>query len=74
MAPHIRETHGMVAASNSQPIDFRPIPRPIASALSRYRTAVVHIEKISRLFPYLLRAARAKYRAGLDLAIARGWL
>jgi hypothetical protein len=34
----------------------------------------IHIEKINGPFLFELKGSPAKYRAGLDLAVARGWL
>ena len=34
----------------------------------------IHIEKINAPFLYKERGSPAEYKAGLDLAIARGWL
>jgi len=34
----------------------------------------IHIEKINAPFLYRLKGTPAEYKAGLDLAIERGWL
>ena len=46
----------------------------IANASEAVPDARIHIERINGAFLYEHRGSPAEYKAGLDLAIARGWL
>jgi hypothetical protein len=46
----------------------------IANSVVAVQDGRIHIEKINWPFLHDLGAAPAEYQAGLDLAIARGWL
>ena len=46
----------------------------IANAAEAEQDGRIHIEKINAPFLFRERATPAEYRAGLKLAIARGWL
>ena len=46
----------------------------IAKAVAPVQDGRIHIEKINAPFLYKERGSAAEYKAGLDLAIARGWL
>ena len=46
----------------------------IANAVEAIRDGRIHIEKINGPFLYEHTASPAEYKAGLELAIARGWL
>jgi hypothetical protein len=41
---------------------------------SRSHDGRIYIEKINEPFLYQLKGTRAEYKAGLELAIAKGWL
>jgi hypothetical protein len=46
----------------------------IANAVEAVQDGRIHIEKINAPFLYKERGSPAEYKAGLDFAIARGWL
>lgn len=46
----------------------------IANTVEAIQDGRIHIEKINGPMLFDLRASPAEYKAGLDLAIARGWL
>ena len=46
----------------------------IANSVEAVQDERIHIEKINAPFLYREHATPAEYKAGLDLAIARGWL
>jgi hypothetical protein len=46
----------------------------IANSVEAVQDGRIHIEKINAPFLYKERATPAEYKAGLDLAVARGWL
>ena len=46
----------------------------IANAVEAVQDGRIHIEKINGPFLFRERATPAEYKAGLDLAIERGWL
>lgn len=46
----------------------------LANAVEAVQDGRIHIEKINGPFLYQLKGTPAEYGAGLDLAIARGWL
>jgi hypothetical protein len=46
----------------------------IAYSIEPVQDGRIHIEKINCPFPHDLRGSPAEYRAGLDRAIANGWL
>jgi hypothetical protein len=46
----------------------------IANAVDAVQDGRIHIEKINAPFLYKERGTSAEYKAGLDLAVARGWL
>jgi hypothetical protein len=46
----------------------------IANAVEAVQGGRIHIEKINGPFLFELKGSPAEYKAGLDLAIARGWL
>lgn len=46
----------------------------IANQVEAVQDGRIHIEKINAPFLYRDKATPAEYRAGLELAIARGWL
>jgi hypothetical protein len=46
----------------------------IAAAVEVVQDGRIHIEKINGPFLYELKGSPAEYKAGLDLAISRGWL
>ena len=46
----------------------------IANSVEAVQGGRIHIEKISGPFLFVEKATPAEYKAGLDLAIARGWL
>jgi hypothetical protein len=46
----------------------------IANAVEAVQDGRIYIEKINAPFLYEHKASPAEYKAGLDLAIARGWL
>jgi hypothetical protein len=46
----------------------------IANATEAVQDGRIHIEKINGPFLFLERGTPAEYKAGLDLAIERGWL
>ena len=46
----------------------------IANAVEAVQDGRIHIEKINAPFLYKERGTPAEYKAGLDLAVARGWL
>ena len=45
-----------------------------AHAFEPIQDGRIYIEKLNGLFLYVDRGTPAEYRAGLDIAIARGWL
>jgi hypothetical protein len=46
----------------------------IANTVESVQEGRIHIEKINAPFIYELKGILAEYKAGLNLAIARGWL
>jgi hypothetical protein len=46
----------------------------IANSIEAAQEGRIHIEKINGPFLYEFKGSPAEYGAGLDLAIARGWL
>ena len=46
----------------------------LANAAEAIQDGRIHIEKINAPFLYKERGTPAEYKAGLDLAVARGWL
>jgi hypothetical protein len=46
----------------------------IANAVEAVQDGRIYIERINAPFLYKERGSPAEYKAGLDLAIARGWL
>jgi len=46
----------------------------LANAVEAVQDGRIHIEKIKGPFIYQLKGTPAEYKAGLDLAIAKGWL
>jgi len=46
----------------------------IANSVEPVQDGRIHIEKINEPFLYKLRGTPAEYKAGLDHAIAKGWL
>jgi hypothetical protein len=46
----------------------------IANSVEAVQDGRIYIEKINWPFLHDLRGSPAEYKAGLDLAIARGWL
>jgi hypothetical protein len=46
----------------------------IANSVEAVQDGRIHIEKINAPFLYKERGTPAEYKAGLDLAVARGWL
>ena len=46
----------------------------LANAFEPVHDGRIYIEKISEPFLYQLKVTPAEYKAGLDLAIAKGWL
>ena len=46
----------------------------IANSVEAVQDGRIYIERINAPFLYRERATPAEYKAGLDLAIARGWL
>jgi hypothetical protein len=46
----------------------------IANSVGAVQDGRIHIEKINAPFLFVEKATAAEYKAGLDLAIARGWL
>jgi hypothetical protein len=46
----------------------------IANSVEAAQDGRVYIEKINGPFLFVEKATAAEYKAGLDLAIARGWL
>ena len=46
----------------------------IANSVGAVQDGRIHIEKINAPFLYKERGSPAEYKAGLDLAIARGWV
>jgi len=46
----------------------------IANSVEAVQDGRIHIELINRLFLHELKGTPAEYKAGLDLAIASGWL
>jgi hypothetical protein len=46
----------------------------IANAVEAVQDGRIHIELINAPFLYEHKASPAEYKAGLDLAVARGWL
>jgi hypothetical protein len=46
----------------------------IANSVEAVQDGRIHIEKINRPFLFVEKATATEYKAGLDLAIARGWL
>jgi hypothetical protein len=46
----------------------------IANTVEAVQDGRIHIEKINGPFLYEFKGSPAEYKAGLDLAIAKGWL
>jgi hypothetical protein len=46
----------------------------IAAGIEAVQDGRIHIEKLNAPMLFTLKASPAEYKAGLDLAIARGWL
>jgi len=46
----------------------------LANAVEPVQDGRIHIEKINGPFLFQLKGTPAEYKAGLDLAIAKGWL
>ena len=46
----------------------------LANAFEPVQDGRIYIEKINEPFLYQLKGTPAEYKAGLDLAIAKGWL
>ena len=46
----------------------------IANSIEAVQDGRIHIERINYPFLFVEKATAAEYKAGLDLAIARGWL
>ena len=46
----------------------------IANSVEAVEDGRIHIEKVNAPFLYKERGSPAEYKAGLDLAVARGWL
>jgi len=46
----------------------------LASAVEPGQDGRIHVEKINGPFLFQLKGTPAEYKAGLDLAIAKGWL
>ena len=46
----------------------------IANCVEAVEDGRIHIEKVNAPFLYKERGSPAEYKAGLDLAVARGWL
>jgi hypothetical protein len=46
----------------------------IANAVEAIQDGRIHIEKINAPFLYEHKGSPTEYKAGLDLAVARGWL
>lgn len=46
----------------------------LANAFEPVQDGRIYIEKINEPFLYQFKGTAAEYKAGLDLAIARGWL
>jgi hypothetical protein len=46
----------------------------IADSVEAVQDGRIHIERINYPFLFVEKATAAEYKAGLDLAIARGWL
>jgi hypothetical protein len=46
----------------------------IANSVEAVQDGRIHIEKINRPFLFVEKAMATEYKAGLDLAIVRGWL
>jgi hypothetical protein len=46
----------------------------IANAIEAIQDGRIHIEKINEPFLFEIKGSPAEYKAGLELAIARGWL
>ena len=46
----------------------------IANSVEAVQDGRIHIEKINAPFLYKEKGSPAEYKAGLDLAVARGWL
>jgi hypothetical protein len=46
----------------------------LANAVEPVQGGRIHIEKINGPFLFQLKGTPAEYKAGLDLAIAKGWL
>ena len=64
-------------------VDARPYADPaaaarklleLANAVEPVQDGRIHIEKINGPFLFHLKGTPAEYKAGLDLAIAKGWL
>ena len=64
-------------------VDARPYADPataahklleLANAVEPVQDSRIHIEKINGPFLFQLKVTPAEYKAGLDLAIAKGWL
>jgi hypothetical protein len=54
--------------------DRRPQAVELAHACEPVQDARIYIEKINGPFLFELKGTPAEYKAGLDLAIAKGWL
>jgi hypothetical protein len=71
---------GGVSAGRSLPEARPPIPTPprklmeLANAVEPVQDGRIHIEKINGPFLYQLKGTPAEYKAGLERAIANGWL
>ena len=67
-------------AMRFSPDRLTPIPKrarkilEIANSVEAVQDGCIHIEKINSSFLFRERATPAEYKAGLDLAIERGWL
>jgi hypothetical protein len=46
----------------------------LANAVEPIQDGRIHVEKINGPFLFQLKGTPAQYKAGLDLAIAKGWL
>ena len=46
----------------------------LANAVEPVQDGRIHVEKINGPFLFQLKGTPAEYKAGLDLAIAKGWL
>ena len=69
------DTIGRIIADGMRVWLGRPVIIAVSpSSVEALQDGRIHIEKINAPFLFVEKATAAEYKAGLDLAIARGWL